>query len=109
MKEIILAYITCKSIGEAKSIGKVLLDKKLCACTNIFPEMHPMFFWPPHSKTLDEGKEVVLIAKTSDEKYKELEEEVIKVHSYDVPCILGIPVKYVSERYYQWLIGEIDG
>lgn len=108
MKTILLVYVTCKSIEEAKLISKDLLDKKFAACTNIFPEMYPMFFWPPKSKKLDESKEVVLIAKTSEDKYKALEDEVIKIHSYEVPCIMAIPVKYVSEKYYQWLLGELD-
>ena len=108
MKNILLVYITCKSIGEAKNIGKHLMDKKLCACVNIYPEMLPMFFWPPKSGKLDEGKEVVLITKTVEEKYSLLEKEVLKIHSYDVPCIIAIPTAHVSKTYYDWLIGEME-
>jgi len=95
-------------VKQAKEIGKHLMKMKLSACVNIFPEMQPMFFWPPQSGIIDENKEVVLIAKTIDSKYKQLEKEVQKVHSFDVPCIIGIPVKYVSQKYYDWLIGELE-
>lgn len=107
MTDMLLVYITCDSVNQAKSIAKHLMDKKLCACVNIFPEMQPMFFWPPKSGKIDESKEVVLIAKTIESKYKKLESEVAEVHSYDVPCIFAIPVKHVAESYYEWLVGEM--
>lgn len=104
----ILIYITCESTEEAKSIGKHLMTKKLCACVNIFPEMQPMFFWPPKSGVIDESKEVVLLVKTIAEKYDEVEKEVVKIHSYETPCIFSIPVGKVNEKYFNWLVGELD-
>lgn len=108
MSDVLLVYITCDSVDQAKQIGKHLMDKRLCACVNIFPDMQPMVFWPPKSNTISKDKEVVLIAKTIQDKYQALEEEVSKIHTYDVPCILAIPVKHVSKPYYDWLIGEME-
>lgn len=96
----LVVYITCDSVKQAKDIGRQLMKKKLCACVNIFSEMEPMFFWPPKSGIIDESKEVVLLAKTIESKYKLLEDEVSKIHTYDVPCIFAIPVHYVAKPYY---------
>ena len=104
----LLVYITCGSVDQAKKISKHLMTKKLCACVNIFPEMHPMFFWPPKTGIIDESREVVLIAKTVESKYPHLEVEVAKVHTYDTPCIFAIPVKHVAKKYYDWLVGEMS-
>lgn len=108
MSDLILIYITCESVEQAKEIGKHLMEKRLCACANIFPQMQPMFFWPPLSGIIDESKEVVLIAKTIEAKYEELEEEVLKIHSFDTPCVMAIPLKHVSKKYYDWLVGELE-
>jgi periplasmic divalent cation tolerance protein len=108
MTDMLLVYITCDSVDQAKTIARDLMNKKLCACVNIFPDMQPMFFWPPKSGIIDESKEVVLIAKTIESKYEALEVEVIKVHSYDTPCIFAIPVKHVTKKYYDWLVGEME-
>ena len=35
MSEMILIYVVCKDIIEAKDIGKKLLEKRLLACVNI--------------------------------------------------------------------------
>ena len=103
----LLCYITCESVAQAKMIAKDLMAKKLCACVNIFPDMQPMFFWPPKSGIIDETKEVVLIAKTIESKYHALEVEIHKIHTYEVPCIIAIPVAHVSKKYYDWLTGEM--
>jgi len=108
MTDMLLVYITCESIDQTKKIGKHLMDQKLCACVNIFPEMQPMFFWPPKSGKIDESREVVLIAKTIESKYQALEDEVHKIHSYEVPCVLAIPVKHVAKKYYKWLVEEME-
>lgn len=108
MTDMILCYITCDSVQQAKEIGKHLMGKRLCACVNIFPEMEPMFFWPPKSGKIDESKEVVLIAKTLESKYALLEKEVAKIHTYDVPCIFSLPVTHVSKKYYDWIVGELE-
>jgi len=108
MTDMLLVYITCDSTDQAKSIAKHLMDKKLCACVNIFPDMQPMFFWPPKSGIIDESKEVVLIAKTIESKYQSLESEVASIHTYDVPCIFAIPVVHVAKSYYDWLVGEMN-
>jgi len=108
MTDMLLCYITCKNVEQAKSIGKHLMDKKLCACVNIFPDMQPMFFWPPKSGKIDESKEVVLIAKTIEAKYQALEDEVHKIHTYEVPCVIAIPVQHIAKKYYDWLVGEME-
>lgn len=108
MKNLLLVYITCDSVEQAKSIGKHLLEKRLCGCVNIFPQMEPMFFWPPKSGKIDTSKEVVLIAKTIESKYAQLEAEVTRIHTYDTPCIIAIPVKHVNKKYYDWIVGEIE-
>ena len=103
----ILIYVTCESIKQAKQIARHLMKKRLCACVNIFPNMIPMFFWPPKSGKIDESKEVVMIIKSLESKYKLIEKEIIKIHSYDTPCIIAIPVKFVGKKYFDWLKAEI--
>ncbi len=104
----ILVYVTCNSIEQAESIGEQIMQKKLCACVNIFKEMQPMFFWPPKTGKIDKSKEVVLILKSVKTKYSDIEKEVTKLHTYEVPCIFAIPVTFVADSYWEWLKGEME-
>lgn len=108
MTNMILVYITCEDVEQAKKIGKHLLDKRLCVCINIFPNMQSACFWPPKSDKIEEANEVVLIAKTLESKYQDLEDEVHKIHTYEIPCVFAIPVTHVAKKYYDWINGELE-
>jgi periplasmic divalent cation tolerance protein len=103
----ILVYITCKDKNEAEKIGKHLMDNSLCACVNIFPNMNSMTFWPPKMGKIEEAKEAVLLIKTVEEKYDEIEKEILEIHSYELPCIFSIKVDKAHKKYSDWLKNEI--
>jgi len=102
----ILIYVTCKSVKQARQIGRAILKKRLAACVNIFPNMQPIYWWPPKKNKLCEDKEVVLIIKTIEEKFKEIEKEIVKLHTYETPCIFSIKVDKVHKPYLNWLMEE---
>lgn len=104
----IVVYMTCDDVAQAKRIAEQLMKRRLCACVNIIPEMQPMFFWPPKSDTIDESKEVILLAKTIEAKYQALEDLVHEIHEHDTPCVFALPVTHVAKKYYDWLVGEIE-
>ncbi len=108
MKDLILVYTTWGSTDQAKKAARELLNKRVCACVNIYPQMEPMFWWPPKENKIDESKEVVMIIKTLEEKYEELEKEIYRIHTYDTPCIIAIPTYKVNKDYYEWIKGEIE-
>jgi periplasmic divalent cation tolerance protein len=103
----ILILTTCEDEAEAKKIGEHLLKRRLCACINILPEMHSMFWWPPKKNKLDQAEEAILIIKTEAEKYEQVEEEILKIHSYENPEVAAIPIVRVSQKYDEWLKGEL--
>jgi len=103
MNNFIFIYITNSSKEEASKICKYLLDKKLIACGNI-SKVNSIYRWK--GRIVDE-EEYVLIAKTIDNKFELIKNEVEKIHSYDVPCIIKIPVN-ANEKYYDWIKKEIE-
>lgn len=108
MNNVILIYITCKNVSEAKRIGKILLEKRLCGCINILPKIHSLYFWPPKSGTIEEANEAILLAKTISSKYQKLETLIHQIHSYDTPDVMAIPLSHMDKKYEDWLMGEIN-
>ncbi|MCH8329441.1 MAG: divalent-cation tolerance protein CutA [Nanoarchaeota archaeon] len=98
----ILVYITCKDEEEAVKISKHLLNKKLIACSNMHP-IRSMYWW---NKKIQDNKEFVIIAKTKEKNYEMIKEEVLKLHSYDIPCILKINAE-ANESYNKWVSEEV--
>ena len=56
-----LIYITTKDKDEARTIGNVLLEKRLVACVNIFDGLESMYWW---DGAIQRDQEVLLLAKT---------------------------------------------
>ena len=99
----ILIYTTCKDIEQAKNISKILLEKRLIACANFFP-INSMYRW---RENINQDNEIVLILKTVKEKFKEIEQEIKKIHSYDCPCILQLDVQEGNKEFLEWVKKEI--
>ena len=94
----ILVYITCKDKKEAEKISMYLLKKGLIACANVFP-IRSMYWW---EGKIQNEKEVVILAKTLEKNYNKIKNEVSKLHSYTVPCILKIDTE-ANEDYDEWV------
>jgi periplasmic divalent cation tolerance protein len=80
-----------------------LLEKKLAACVSLVKNIESIYRWK--GKLLDE-KEVLMLIKSRKKLYKSVEEEVKKLHSYEVPEIIALPVITGSKDYLYWIDSE---
>ena len=95
-----VVYMTAGDKDEARSIGKVLVESKLVACVNILENMTSLYSWEGR---LQEDREVVLIAKTTADRFAELKTKVAALHSYDCPCILWFHVAEGHPPFLDWI------
>lgn len=100
---LIFIYITNPTKKEAQNIATHLFDKKLIACANIHGPVESLYPW---KGKLAKEKEYILIAKTLEKHFERVKREVEKMHSYEVPCIVKIPVKS-NEKYAEWVCEEM--
>ncbi|KAF1075166.1 divalent-cation tolerance protein CutA [Halodesulfovibrio sp. MK-HDV] len=98
-----IVYMTASTPEEARSIGKELVSQNLAACTNIFPNVESIYKWEGEVQS---AHEVVLIAKTSEDKVTALTQAVRKLHSYDVPCIVSLPITGGNPEFLSWIEHE---
>jgi periplasmic divalent cation tolerance protein len=97
-------YMTAGNKEEARNIGKELVASKLAACVNILDNMNSVYMW---DGKVQEDAEVVLIAKTTQERVPELVEKVKSIHSYDCPCIVSLPVLDGHKPFLDWIAEEV--
>ncbi|HIP25474.1 MAG TPA: divalent-cation tolerance protein CutA [Archaeoglobus profundus] len=100
----IFVYITTSSLDEARNIAKHLLERRLAACVNIFP-IRSLFWW---EGKIEECNEFAMIVKTRADKFKELKEEVKKIHSYSVPCICSFVVEEGLRDFLDWIDKTVE-
>ena len=96
----VVVFVTASSKGEAEKIGEALIDLKLAACVNITPQIKSIFIWQGKKNVADEW---LLIAKTQKAKFKEIRNTVKKMHSYDTPEIIALPIVEGDEDYLNWI------
>ena len=94
-----LIYITTGDEAEARKIGKTLVEEKLAACVNFRP-IKSIFRW--EGKIEEEG-EMAMLVKTTAELADRVIERVKELHSYEVPCIVSLPIEKGNPDFLQWI------
>jgi len=96
----IIVLITVGSEEEAHKIAELLVNEKKAACVNIVPEIDSIFWW---EGKIDSAQESLLLVKTRASLFPEIVELVKRMHSYEVPEIIALPIIAGSEDYLKWL------
>jgi len=97
-----IVFVSCGSKKEARSIARRLLAKREIACANIIDNVTSFFRWKGR---IDTSRESMLIIKTMKSCVRRVEREIKRMHSYEVPEIIALPIGSGSREYLAW-IGE---
>jgi periplasmic divalent cation tolerance protein len=89
-------------MAEARKIGRAVVEKELAACANIVAGVESIYRW---KGKVEQAREALVVMKTSATRLRELEREVKRLHSYDVPEFIALPIVAGSKEYLKW-IGE---
>ena len=100
MKNPILILTTASTKTEADQIANKLVQEKLAACVNIIPNIKSIYRW---KDKINEDSEYLLIIKTVKRVEEDVFENICKLHSYDTPEMISIPVTGGEKNYLNWL------
>lgn len=91
------AYVTAPPEAAA-DLAELLVEERLAACVNRFP-CRSVYRW--EGEIVDD-EEVILLAKTTADRYPDLVERVREAHPYDVPCIERFDEDDVLAAFGEW-------
>jgi len=100
----IVVLMTAANRSEAGRIAEMLVSTRLAACVQILPEIQSVYRW--QGEVMRES-EALLLAKTTKDKFDDLDRAVREIHSYETPEIVVLPVIAVSGPYLEWLQAAI--
>ncbi len=98
-----LVYMTASTTEEAERIGAALVEERLAACANVIGGMRSIYRW---EGKVQNDQEAVLIAKTREDLLDALTERVKALHSYQIPCVVGITITGGNEDFLDWIGAE---
>ena len=99
----VVVLITASGEEEAVGIGRELLELRLAACVNVIPSVRSLYWW---EGSIQDDREVLMIAKTRKDLFGRLREKVKELHSYTVPEVLALPVVEGFDKYLFWVMEE---
>ena len=100
-----IVLVTCGTLAEARRIARTVVSKRLAACVNIILSPAESFYtW---DGKLERAREYLLVMKTAAKRLSELEREVKRLHSYDVPEFIAVKVTEGSASYLAWLSSSV--
>ena len=106
MTEKILVLSNCGSEEEARRVARALVEARVAACVNIVPGIQSVYHW---QGAIQEDSEWMLVIKSTRSMFDSLSAELRKIHSYQVPEVLAIPIIAGDQNYLDWMDREISG
>lgn len=104
MTDKIIVLSTCETPDDARRIARHLVAQRLAACVSIVPQATSVYRWKGE---IQEAAELLLVIKSSRPLLAALERELARVHPYDIPEIIALPIIDGSHSYLAWLDSEL--
>ncbi len=102
----VVVVVTTSSREEANKIVNALLNEKLIACANIFGPVSSSFWW---QGKIDKAEEYLVFMKTEAELFEKITSCIKRLHSYEVPEIIALPIVKGFKPYLEWISNTLAG
>ena len=96
----VLILTTVPDLKTARLLARSLVEKKLAACVSFKEGFVSFYRW---KGKLEKASEVTLFIKSSREKFSKIKKHILRIHPYEVPELIGVPITQGSSEYLSWL------
>ncbi len=96
----LITLCTCPSQATAEEIASALVEQGVAACINIIPTITSIYKW---QGKLEKANEVLMLIKTDQSRYQDLERALTILHPYELPEIIAVPVEQGLAGYLNWV------
>jgi periplasmic divalent cation tolerance protein len=104
MTDKIVVFSTASSAEEAEKIARGLVGERLAACVNVVPAIRSFYRW---QGKIEDSAEFLLVIKSSRAHFEALRTSLEKLHSYEVPEVIAMPVVEGAPNYLKWMDSEL--
>ena len=101
--KMLAVYTTVANMEDARRLARTCIESRLAACVQL-SQIESFYSW---KGVVEQAHEVRIVFKTTQEKYKELEEALLAGHPYELPAIHAIEVAQSSQAYDKWVHDQV--
>lgn len=98
----LLVHVTAPAAA-APALARALVEARLAACVNLLPGVRSVYRW---QGAVEESDETLLLIKTAADRFEALKAELLRLHPYELPEIIAVPLTHAHTPYLQWLLNE---
>jgi periplasmic divalent cation tolerance protein len=95
---------TVGSEEEAERLGAALVERRLAACVQVVGPISSHYRW---QGKVERSREWQCLAKTTADRYAEVEAAIAELHSYEEPEIVATPIVAGSAGYLEWISASL--
>jgi periplasmic divalent cation tolerance protein len=104
MNDYIQVVTTTEHREDAERIARTLVEERLAACVQVSGPITSVYRWKGQIETAQEWQ---CRAKSRRDLYEAIEQAIRRIHPYEVPEIVAMPILAGSAEYLAWLDGEV--
>ena len=104
MTDKIVVLTTCDSEQHAEKLARHLVEERVAACVNLLPKARSIYRW---NEKIEDSTEWMLIIKSRRDLFAALRAEIQKLHTYETPELIALPVVDGSESYLAWFDAQL--
>jgi len=98
---LVMTMVPEAGIGE--EIAEALVSSRVAACVNVVGGATSFYWWEGE---LQKDSEALLLIKTRAQLVSSVKGTIEKLHPYELPEVIVLPISGGSERYISWLVEE---
>ncbi len=103
--DVLLVLTNLPDQEAATRLAHALIDEQVAACVNILGACQSVYRW---QGKIENAEEIPLLIKTTAARYAALEAVIRRLHPYELPEIIAVPVAQGLPGYLQWVAGEVN-
>jgi len=101
----LLVLCTCPDADTAQRLAHALVEQRLAACVSLLPGLRSVYRWQGE---IEESSELMLLAKSTQERFPALRVALEDMHPYEVPEIIAIAIADGLPAYLDWLRAQVE-
>lgn len=97
---VLIVHSACPDAVTADAIARALVAERLAACVQVLPGMRSTYRW---NGAIEQADEVLLIAKTRDDRLDALIARVRALHPHELPELVAVEAAGGLAPYLAWV------
>jgi periplasmic divalent cation tolerance protein len=96
----VVVTCACPDPGTAEALAHALVEARLAACVQVLPGVVSVYRW---EGAIERATEVLLVAKTWDDRLEAVTVALRSRHPYELPEIMALPATGGLAAYLDWV------